>query len=357
MKRAYAFFLEAAHGRQSATADAALKAIDRFEQSTGRRPFKKFHIEQARSFRARLIDEVGPAGKPLSAATIAATLKHLRAFFLWLSREPGFRTAIKANDAAYFTPTEQDRRIASAVRERPVATIDEIHRVLSIMPSATPIDRRNRALIALALLSGARDGALASLKLKHVDIAAQTVFQDAREVRTKARKTFTSTFFPVGPGPLAIVAGYINMLKNELGFGLDDPLFPSTRIGQGPDRGFTALGLSREMWTTGAPVREIFRNAFTAAGLPYVNPHSLRKTLVRLGERLCRTPEEWKAWSQNLGHESEATTFVGYGQVSAHRQTEIIRALGEPVIDKLPRGLDFAALKAFMRSAETIVSP
>jgi hypothetical protein len=45
MKRAYAFFLEAAHGRQSATADAALKAIDRFEQSTGRRPFKKFHIE------------------------------------------------------------------------------------------------------------------------------------------------------------------------------------------------------------------------------------------------------------------------------------------------------------------------
>jgi hypothetical protein len=31
--------------------------------------------------------------------------------------------------------------------------------------------------------------------------------------------------------------------------------------------------------------------------------------LARLGERLCRTPEEWKAWSQNYAHESEATTL------------------------------------------------
>jgi integrase len=151
MKRAYAFFLEAAHGRQSATADAALKAIDCFERTTGHKAFKKFHIEQVRSFRARLADEVGPAGKPLSAATIVARLKHVRAFFLWLSREPGYRSAIKANDAAYFTPTAQDRRIAAAVRERPVATIREIHRVLSAMPSTTLIDKRNQALIAFAL--------------------------------------------------------------------------------------------------------------------------------------------------------------------------------------------------------------
>jgi hypothetical protein len=31
---------------------------------------------------------------------------------------------------------------------------------------------------------------------------------------------------------------------------------------------------------------------------------------VRLGQRLCRTPEESKAWSQNLGHESEATEMM-----------------------------------------------
>jgi integrase/recombinase XerD len=86
--------------------------------------------------------------------------------------------------------------------------------------------------------------------------------------------------------------------------------------------------------------------------LPYANPHSFRSTLVRLGERLCRTPEEWKAWSQNLGHESEATTFVGYGHVPTHRQAEIIRALGKPRLEGLPASLDIGSLEAFVRSAK-----
>ena len=88
--------------------------------------------------------------------------------------------------------------------------------------------------------------------------------------------------------------------------------------------------------------------------MPYAKPHSFRDTLARLGERLCRTPEEWKAWSQNLGHESEATTFVGYGHVPQHRQSEIIRALGKPRLDGLPAGLDIAALEAFVKSAKQV---
>jgi integrase/recombinase XerD len=51
---------------------------------------------------------------------------------------------------------------------------------------------------------------------------------------------------------------------------------------------------------------------------------------VLFGERICRIPDEWKAWSQNLGHESETTTFVGYGHVPSYRQAEIMRRLGEP---------------------------
>lgn len=111
VKRDYAFFLEAANGKQNASIDAALRAIERFEISNGRKPFRKFHIEQSRSFRARLIEETGKNGKPLSAATITATLKHLRNFFLWLSREPGFRSALNAN-ASYFSPSDQDLRVA-----------------------------------------------------------------------------------------------------------------------------------------------------------------------------------------------------------------------------------------------------
>lgn len=68
--------------------------------------------------------------------------------------------------------------------------------------------------------------------------------------------------------------------------------------------------------------------------------------------RLYKTPEERKAWSQNLGHESEATTFVGYGEVPQHRQAEILAGLGKPSATPIPPGLDIEALKAFLKSAE-----
>ena len=51
--------------------------------------------------------------------------------------------------------------------------------------------------------------------------------------------------------------------------------------------------------------------------------------LVRMGQQVCRTPEEFKAWSQNLGHEQVLTTFSSYGQVGADRQAELIRRVGQ----------------------------
>jgi integrase len=78
---------------------------------------------------------------------------------------------LAANDANYFTPSAQDVRIASARRDKPVATLEDITKVLQAMPSSTPVEKRDRALIAFSILSGARDGALASFRLKHVDMA------------------------------------------------------------------------------------------------------------------------------------------------------------------------------------------
>lgn len=77
----------------------------------------------------------------------------------------------------------------------------------------------------------------------------------------------------------------------------------------------------------------IFREAFEHAGLPYFNPHSLRKTLARLGQQVCKSPEDFKAWSQNFGHEQVLTTFTSYGSVATGRQGEIIRRLGAPEQD------------------------
>jgi integrase/recombinase XerD len=156
------------------------------------------------------------------------------------------------------------------------------------------------------------------------------IFQDAREVNTKFSKTFTTYFFPVGDFPLTIIKTWIEYLTKELLFSPDDPLFPKTKMINGTNRKFQASGLLREHWQTASPIREIFKQAFQSAGLPYYNPHSFRNTLVRLGENLCQTPEQFKAWSQNLGHESVLTTFYSYGEVQDYRQAELLKKLSEP---------------------------
>lgn len=128
-----------------------------------------------------------------------------------------------------------------------------------------------------------------------------------------------------------IVVEWVHYLKNELLFGNDDPLFPKTRVVSGDDRVFKACGFLKEHWSTASPIRTIFKEAFQLADLPYFNPHSFRNTLVTLGQTLCQSPEEFKSWSQNLGHADVLTTLYSYGEVQQPRQGEIFQQL------KLPR--------------------
>ena len=86
--------------------------------------------------------------------------------------------------------------------------------------------------------------------------------------------------------------------------------------------------MAHRHWSTASPIRAIFRGAFLAAGLPYFNPHSFRNTLVQLGQTLCRDAEQFKAWSQNMGHDGVLTTFLSYGAVAPRRQGQIIQELG-----------------------------
>ena len=329
IKRQYFAYLKEAKRHSEQTVDAAAKALSRFEEYTRYRDFKAFHFEQAVAFKRHLAEQTGQrTGKKLSKATLHATLKKLRDFFFWLAGQPGYKARLQYSHAEYFNLSDKDLRVATAHRERPAPTLEQVRHVIGAMPSGSEIERRNRALVAFVLLTGARDSAIASMKLKHVDLLEGCVYQDAREVKTKFSKTFTTYFFPVGDEVRGIVADWVRFLREEKLWGNDDPLFPATRIANGANRQFEAAGLGQKHWSTATPIRTIFREAFERAGLPYFHPHSLRKTLVRLGEQVCKSPEDFKAWSQNLGHEQVLTTFTSYGAVRADRQGEIIRGLG-----------------------------
>lgn len=332
IKREYFRYLKDARGRDDATIDGVAKALARFEESTRARDFKKFHREQAMAFKAGLAAANNArTGERLSKATMLSTLRELKNFFFWLAHLPGFKSHIECADADYFSMAEKDMAIARARREKRVPTPDQVRHVLTNMTAGTVLERRDRALLALAATTAARVNALASFRLGHIDMAGGFVEQDARTVRTKFSKTFRTYFMPVVEGALEIVAAWVRERRQDHLCGPADPLFPATAMGLGDAGTFTPVGLAPQGWASTSPIRDIFRQAFADAGIPYFNPHSFRDMLVRYAMALDLSPEQMKAWSQNLGHSDVLTTFTSYGNVPVHRQGELVQALGENV--------------------------
>jgi len=143
-------------------------------------------------------------------------------------------------------------------------------------------------------------------------------------VNTKLGKSFTTAFYPIGDYAEQIVRDWIAELKIDHLFSDSDPLFPKTETGNGPPRLFEALGISREPWASPSSAAKIFKQAFKDAGLPPFSPHRVRDTLAELAKDHCRIPEDYKAWSQNMGHNDVLMTFQSYGSVATGRQVELM---------------------------------
>ena len=146
-------------------------------------------------------------------------------------------------------------------------------------------------------------------------------------MNTKRRKTFVTHFFPTGPEPLDIVAGYIAMLTRELGLVPDDPLFPATSASHNRKTGTLPQPGCTE--PVAGPIRQIPVKP-SAYRLPGAN--AFRKTLVPGSVKpFADHPRNGRHGAgEPLGHESEMTTFVGYGEVPTHRRAVIMSKLRGP---------------------------
>jgi len=330
---AYQAHLRHAKGLSEKSMDAALSALTEFEVFTRHRDFRLLHREQIIGFKDHLMSRASRAdGQPLSASTIIHTLGHCRAFFSWLVEQRGYRS-MNATEADYFAPPRREVMLARTLPPKPVPTPDEVRRILSTMPGETLRARRDRAIVAFMYLTGIRVNAVASLRLKHLDMVSRTVFQDAGVVRVKFSKSQVTSFFPVGSDIEQIVADWAPELR-QCGYSPDDPLFPRNgELGSNSDS-----EIARECWSNSAPIRRIFKRAFEDAGISYYTPHAFRKTLTRLALEMCYTVEEHWAWSLNLGHNSLNTTLQHYGVPSDERRRHVLGALGRSIDETMDEG-------------------
>ena len=325
IKRKYFSHLKEAKGLSDKTIKQIKKSIVRFEEFTQFKDFKNFTTKQASEFKKLFSTTKSKVtGQNISKSTLLSTINQLKDFFVWLSTEKGYKK-INFSDIQYFNLSENDKRTAKAGKPRDFASLEQIQAAIDKMPTSNEIEKRNKAILCFLILTGARVGALISLKLKHVDLEKGFVNQDPREVGTKFKKQITTYLVNVDDEIKAYFTAWVKFLREEKLYSPSDPLFPAIENKYDGNGGFTKESLSTNHLQSTNTIDEITKFAFANAGLKYYSPHTFRNTLTAIASKFCSSPEEFKAFSQNLGHENVLTTFTSYGHVDEFRQGEIVR--------------------------------
>ncbi|WP_269584063.1 tyrosine-type recombinase/integrase [Roseibium sp. Sym1] len=337
----YQTHLVEARGLHAKTVDAYLRHVLHFADDIGNRDFNSLRPGDIIRFKNQIFDPSAddPDPEELAPRTLVQIFNSLKAFLTWLREQPGHKK-LAADLPDYCSPSRHLVALARVQHPNHVPTPEELRIVLSSMPGQSFKHRRDRALIAFLFLTGMRDGAVIGLKMKHVNSNERHVFQDPRDIRTKFSKAIPTTWFPVGEDIEEIVQSWI-CERRESGAADQAPLFPSLR--QSIER--QGLVTKETSWKTADPIRKLVRHACEAAKVPPFIPHAIRKTLTTMGEELCHSMQEMKAWSQNLGHEELGTTLKNYGQVPEARQHELLENMRnrnplpdtQRLIDKLNR--------------------
>ena len=328
----YRFFkkLKEADGKGNAFIKSARSAIYKYEKLFNFEDLELFDQDKAIAFKNHLLETPSQfTGETISYSYLLHTTRYLQIFFQWLCNVKGYEKKIKKNDISYFNISNKDKSIALATSEREYAPVEDIIKVIHSMPFKTKVEKRNKALLCLLLLTGARISALITLKIKHINIEKHYITQNPKEVKTKNSKRIKSWFFPVENWTIKIIQDYLKFLGNK-NFTRSDPLFPRN-LNQLPP--LSESRLDKTHWKSANPARKIISQAFIKNGLPAYCPHSFRNSLVQLAYKHCRTPEEFKAWSANLGHKSTLTTFTSYGYIDESRQGDIILGLANKNIE------------------------
>ena len=336
IKRQYLEWEKEARGKSESTIKNIREALYLFDDATGFKSFKLLNKNDIIGFKKKLKEKRNDRTKELvSKSYLLHVSKHLINFFQWLCSQPGYKRKLGVTDISYFNLSAKDMQIARSTPSKRYPTLEQIEHVVRNMPYNTEVQKRNRALVAFLVLTGARVAAVASIRLKHVFLDDERIEQHPQEVKTKYSKKIVTFFLPVGDLFKNIFIEWVHFLKNTKHFDYDSPLFPSTKLSLNDNsQFFSRHELDSISWQSTTSIRTIIKEAFESAGLDYYNPHSFRNTIVQLAYKYCKTIEASKAWSQNLGHNNLMTTFTSYGSIDEFKQGEIIKRLGKNDDDK-----------------------
>lgn len=329
-KNKYFDYLKESAGYSDVTVNAHKKAIYRYEEFADFEDFKHFNKKRAIDYKNWLEEKKDPrTNKQISLTTVYHYVRNLREFFLWLAKQPRYKSEILLTDVDYLKLPKAKARIATASKREEFPTFEQVKKVVESIEINSEIDLRDRALISFTLLSGMREKAIITLPVSCFDKNRMMINQDPKfGVKTKFSKTIRSYVFRFDENMVKYFLEWYEYLRTEKLFGNNDPIFPRNKVVNAENSlSFISNEVEPEFWQSATSIRNIFKQRFEDAGIQYFCPHAFRHTAILTALAKCRNGQEIKAISQNFGHENVSTTLTAYGTMSDVQMSGIISGM------------------------------
>ncbi|MDP8252604.1 site-specific integrase [Pseudochrobactrum saccharolyticum] len=327
----YIVYLENHQNLDVRTVDEHLRALARMSAFFGHKDFEKITIEDACSFKGELRSLCSDEGRGiLSLSTVLHTLDRCRVFIEWLERQAD--TERLSDLAGYFSLSRRERAIEASTVKGTSLTFDQALCIFSAMPNSSPIDLRNRAIVAMFIITGMRIAALITLRGKHVNMRTRWVNQDPREVNTKLSKHIRTYLLDLGSGFLEALDEWVTW-RNSNGFGHDAAFFLPDRyiqpnaLGFGYKEGNVEIA---ECWKSEEPVQRLIKEAANLVGIlsNSISSHDFRKVLhpflIKRGEM---TIKDEVALQLNFGHTPQEVIRKHYSFMQDSEREEVLDEL------------------------------
>jgi site-specific recombinase XerD len=240
--------------------------------SQGKAPEELGHRD-LRRFAAHLSE------RGISKAGVARKLAAIRSFYGALLRAG----SVGANPADLVASPKKDRKLPR------VLTRDEMQSLLDRIPTRTPLEMRDRAMLELAYSCGLRAEEVANLNLDSPDFEGERLRIEGKGGKTR--------LVPMGEPAQAALRGYLERGRHAL-------------IGSGTENALLVSKSGRRLHPSDVRRRlqRWVREAAIAGG---VSPHALRHSFAT---HLLEGGADLRSIQELLGHSSLSTTQV-YTQV------------------------------------------
>lgn len=182
----YQLYLKQVEGFSTKTIIAIFRHIAQFDEYLQHVDYKSVLRDQVIAYKTKLENKLVTSDREQrSASTIVHSLINLKKFFQCLESKASVKLSCSGL-GDYFSPSRELSALASVpTKGHPIPTLEQMRLFITAMPDSSFIERRNRAIIALLMISGLRIDALLSLQIQHIDIENRSIFQDARIIKTK----------------------------------------------------------------------------------------------------------------------------------------------------------------------------